>query len=115
MKALSVLRYITDHMLLLPLSCMTRLLNTHGAEMHALCMSSATQTSRACWCRCSTIRRGSAGVTVRVFWRVALTLMLAGKDRVFEEGKWVPVPTDQRFKLGKIEAQARDTSIGCQA
>ena len=31
LKAVSIVRYVTDHITNVPLSCMTRLLNTHGA------------------------------------------------------------------------------------
>lgn len=76
-KAVSIIRYITDHITRLPLAAITRLLNTHDLP----CML-VSLLEKAPWKR-----------------------RFDGRDQLYQEGKWVDVVADQRFKLSLPEAQ----------
>ncbi|XP_069500209.1 zinc finger MYND domain-containing protein 10 [Ambystoma mexicanum] len=77
LKALSVLRYITDHMDRLPLSGLSRLLNTHNVP----CL--LVQLVEYCpWSR-----------------------LEKGQLQKYESGNWHPVTGEDQFKMTKLDGQ----------
>ncbi|XP_034169870.2 zinc finger MYND domain-containing protein 10 isoform X3 [Pangasianodon hypophthalmus] len=77
LKALSVLRYITDHVESLSLSVLTRMLNTHNLP----CV--LVQLVEHCpWSRSS-----------------------GGNLQKYEGGKWREIPAEDRLKMTKLEGQ----------
>lgn len=77
LKALSVLRYITDHIDSLPLSGLTRLLNTHNVP----CL--LVQLVEYCpWSR-----------------------LEKGQLQKYESGRWYPVPAEDHLKMTKLDGQ----------
>lgn len=76
-KAVSILRYITDHINALPLSCMTRILNTHDVP----------------------------SALVHLIVNPPWTRERDGKEEKFSDGKWSEVPRADRMRLTKSEAQ----------
>ncbi|XP_033121716.1 zinc finger MYND domain-containing protein 10-like [Anneissia japonica] len=76
-KAVSILRYITDHMSSLPLSVTTRLLNIH--DIPCLLVSLVESPP---W---STFKNG--------------------KQMKYVDGKWLEIPAEQRLQLTKMDGQ----------
>ncbi|XP_074645727.1 zinc finger MYND domain-containing protein 10-like [Tubulanus polymorphus] len=76
-KAVSILRYITDHLSCLPLSTMTRILNTHDVPV----------------------------LLVELMENPPWTRQNNGKLLKFVEGKWETIPFQDSFKLTKVEGQ----------
>ncbi|XP_070559668.1 zinc finger MYND domain-containing protein 10-like [Ptychodera flava] len=76
-KAVAVLRYVTDHLSSLPLSVATRLLNTHDVPV----------------------------LLVQLVESPPWTCMNEGKLMKNIDGKWQEVPMAERLKLTKLEGQ----------
>nr|XP_041574717.1 zinc finger MYND domain-containing protein 10 isoform X3 [Taeniopygia guttata] len=77
LKALSVLRFITDQVDSLPLSALTRMLNTHN--LPCLFVELVEQCPWSCW--------------------------EAGKLKKFENGTWHVVPPEDQVKITKLDGQ----------
>uniref|UniRef100_A0A8C5J682 Zinc finger MYND domain-containing protein 10 n=1 Tax=Junco hyemalis TaxID=40217 RepID=A0A8C5J682_JUNHY len=77
LKALSVLRFITDHLDSLPLSALTRMLNTHN--LPCLLVELVEHCPWSCW--------------------------EAGKLKKFENGTWHVVPPEEQGKMTKLDGQ----------
>ncbi|NXL14531.1 ZMY10 protein, partial [Setophaga kirtlandii] len=77
LKALSVLRFITDHLDSLPLSALTRMLNTHN--LPCLLVELVEHCPWSCW--------------------------EAGKLKKFENGTWHVVPPEEQLKMTKLDGQ----------
>ncbi|NWS78122.1 ZMY10 protein, partial [Crotophaga sulcirostris] len=77
LKALSVLRFITDQVESLPLSALTRMLNTHN--LPCLLVQLVEHCPWSCW--------------------------EAGKLKKFENGTWHVVPPEDRVKMTKLDGQ----------
>ncbi|NXE30051.1 ZMY10 protein, partial [Ardeotis kori] len=77
LKALSVLRFITDQMESLPLSALTRMLNTHN--LPCLLVELVEHCPWSCW--------------------------EAGKLKKFENGMWHVVPPEDQVKMTKLDGQ----------
>ncbi|NXP59467.1 ZMY10 protein, partial [Chloropsis cyanopogon] len=77
LKALSVLRFITDQVDSLPLSALTRMLNTHN--LPCLLVELVEHCPWSCW--------------------------EAGKLRKFENGTWHMVPPEDQVKMTKLDGQ----------
>ncbi|XP_062853032.1 zinc finger MYND domain-containing protein 10 [Trichomycterus rosablanca] len=77
LKALSVLRYITDHVESLNLSVVTRMLNTHNLPC----------------------------VLVQLVDHCPWSIRTGGKLKKYEEGKWREVPAEDRLKMTKLDGQ----------
>ncbi|XP_041348087.1 zinc finger MYND domain-containing protein 10-like [Gigantopelta aegis] len=76
-KALSLLRYVTDHFDVLPLSIMTRILNTHDIPI----------------------------ILVELVQNPPWTRRKEGQLYKYIENKWQQVSNEDRFKVTKIEGQ----------
>ncbi|KAM9374724.1 zinc finger MYND domain-containing protein 10 [Phaethornis superciliosus] len=77
LKALSVLRFITDQVESLPLSALTRMLNTHN--LPCLLVELVEHCPWSCW--------------------------EAGKLQKFENGTWHVVPPEDQMKMTKLDGQ----------
>ncbi|XP_039589819.1 zinc finger MYND domain-containing protein 10 isoform X2 [Passer montanus] len=77
LKALSVLRFITDQLDSLPLSALTRMLNTHN--LPCLLVELVEHCPWSCW--------------------------EAGKLKKFENGTWHVVPPEDQVKMTKLDGQ----------
>uniref|UniRef100_A0A8C8A5J3 Zinc finger MYND domain-containing protein 10 n=1 Tax=Otus sunia TaxID=257818 RepID=A0A8C8A5J3_9STRI len=77
LKALSVLRFITDQVESLPLSALTRMLNTHN--LPCLLVELVERCPWSCW--------------------------EAGKLKKFENGVWHVVPPEDQVKMTKLDGQ----------
>ncbi|NXQ85529.1 ZMY10 protein, partial [Nyctibius grandis] len=77
LKALSVLRFITDQVESLPLSALTRMLNTHN--LPCLLVELVEHCPWSCW--------------------------EAGKLKKFENGMWHVVPPEDQVKMTKLDGQ----------
>ncbi|NXU59262.1 ZMY10 protein, partial [Turnix velox] len=77
LKALTVLRYITDQVESLPLSALTRMLNTHN--LPCLLVELVEHCPWSCW--------------------------EAGKLKKFENGTWHVVPPEDQVKMTKLDGQ----------
>ncbi|KFU85896.1 Zinc finger MYND domain-containing protein 10, partial [Chaetura pelagica] len=77
LKALSVLRFITDQVESLPLSALTRMLNTHN--LPCLLVELVEHCPWSCW--------------------------EAGKLKKFENGTWHMVPPEDQVKMTKLDGQ----------
>ncbi|NXK56806.1 ZMY10 protein, partial [Chauna torquata] len=77
LKALSVLRFITDQVDSLPLSALTRMLNTHNLPC----------------------------LLVELLERCPWSCREAGKLKKFENGAWHVVPPEDRVKMTKLDGQ----------
>ncbi|NXX79676.1 ZMY10 protein, partial [Urocolius indicus] len=77
LKALSVLRFITDQVESLPLSALTRMLNTHN--LPCLLVQLVEHCPWSCW--------------------------EAGELKKFENGRWHVVPPEERVKMSRLDGQ----------
>ncbi|XP_017568171.2 zinc finger MYND domain-containing protein 10 [Pygocentrus nattereri] len=77
LKALSVLRYITDHVESLSLSVLSRMLNTHNLPC----------------------------VLVQLVGQCPWSRKNRGKLEKYEEGKWREIPAEDRLKMTKLDGQ----------
>lgn len=88
-KALSIIRYATDHLAVLPLSVTTRLLNTHDVPVLLVDLMQASPWERQRKVKAAGDLSSAATVVTEKYI----------------DNKWREVPADDRFKVTKTEGQ----------
>ncbi|XP_019475461.1 zinc finger MYND domain-containing protein 10 isoform X1 [Meleagris gallopavo] len=102
LKALSVLRFITDQVGSLPLSALTRMLNTHNLP----CLLVELVEHCPWSCREAAVRWKMAQSTATLRGEsTSAGVHSIGKFKKFENGTWLVVPLEDQMKMTKLDGQ----------